>query len=130
MGDVRAVEGAFEGDGVDALIGFVDGSADIFGCSNDAENASAVRDDPAVFFSGAGMEDMRAEGLRLLEAINREAFLVGFRVAAGGDDDADCCPIAPFDVLFVEGAVGAGEHDVDEIALEERQDDLRLGSGR
>ena len=49
MGDVRAVEGAFEGDGVDALIGFVDGSADIFGCGDDAENASAARHDLAVF---------------------------------------------------------------------------------
>ena len=48
MGDVRAVEGAFEGDGVDAFVGFVDGVADVVGGGDNTKDASAVRDDPAV----------------------------------------------------------------------------------
>lgn len=62
MGDVRAVEGSFEGDGVDAFVGFVDGVADVVGGGDDAEDAAAARHDLAVFLGGAGMEDEGAEG--------------------------------------------------------------------
>ena len=82
MGDVRAVEGSFEGDGVDAFVGFVDGVADVVGGGDDAEDAAAARHDLAVFLGGAGMEDEGAEGFCFFKAINREAFLLGFRVAA------------------------------------------------
>ena len=56
-----------------------------------------------------------------------KALFIVLRVAVGRHDDAAGGAIGEFDLRFGERAVAAGLHDRQQVALEQRQDDLCLG---
>ena len=62
----------------------------------------------------------------VVEAADRLAGLVRAGIAAGREHHRECGVVAPAYVDAVERAVGDGEHDLEQVAFESRQQRLRL----
>ena len=127
--DVGAVGLAVEVDLLAGGVGEVAGLLEGRRHGGDVEHAAAVGEHAALVVElGARMVDGHAvHGAGVLDAADDLALLVGAGVAGGGQHDRDGPVVAPADVLGVEGAVVAGEEDVDEVGLHARQHDLGLG---
>jgi tRNA uridine 5-carboxymethylaminomethyl modification enzyme len=118
---------AVEVNGVGGAVGCVDGGGEIGARCGDAEDAAAGGLDAVRAHAGACVEDGRAGGFGVGDAANRLAGLVGARVSAGGEDDADARTGTPREALPGESSLGRRHEGGEEVGLHAVHERLRFG---
>ena len=95
--------------------------------ADDAEHASAVRDNFSLPLGSPGVEYQCARILGVRDAVNLMSLFILPGVTARGEHNADRRTVLPRDRHVGEPPLAAGAHDLGEVPVEERQNDLRLG---
>ena len=114
-------------DAFDVGIGLFDGALEVPCYGRNAEDAAAVGDVLAVFLGRTGVEYHDVFFIDSIEAADDIAFMGRSGIAGRSHDDAAGCSVFPVDHIGRQRALGAGIHDLGQVAVEERQDGLRFG---
>lgn len=90
--------------------------------SHDEQHAASGRQNPVAVGFRAHMVDRT---LDLVEPLDLMTLLIAARVPLRGEHDAQCGTVVPLKLRVA--AVGHGTEDIDDVALQARQHNLRLG---
>ena len=120
----------FEGDLLGCRISLGDGGGQPGCCSGDAQHTASVGDEGAVLGDGrAGVVDgdvLPPCQLAVGQAGDGLALFILDGIAAGSQDDTGGGTIGEPDLGVGQRTIGAGRHDLQQVALQQRQHDLRF----
>src|SRR4029077_19062982 len=126
-GDVSAVPHVRERDVLAGRVGTLACIRDGASGGRDAEDSAAVRHQAISLERGAGMEDVRAGLLGVFDPVDRRSNVAAGRVCAGRKDDGDRGGVRDLEVDAGEVAGRCAHERSEEIAVDTRQERLRLG---